>query len=29
MYGYHLAAKALAQPSAEVSVPEDGADPVL
>lgn len=29
MYGYHLAAEALAQPSAEVSVPEDGADPVL
>jgi hypothetical protein len=29
MYGYHLAAKALAQPSAEVSVPEDGVDPVL
>lgn len=29
MYGYHLAAEALAQPSAEVSVPEDGVDPVL
>ena len=29
MYGYHLAAKAVAEPSAEVSVPENGADPVL
>lgn len=29
MYGYHLAAKALTEPSAEVSIPENGADPVL